>query len=67
MTAFVPGLELSRDFYRELVRPILDADFPGLLHGAAMLGRGSEVLGFDDEAADDEDGAMSELSGGHIR
>ena len=30
MTAFVPGLELSQDPYHELVRPILDADFPGL-------------------------------------
>lgn len=55
MTAFVPGLELSREFYHELVRPILDARFPGLPHGAALLGRGSEVLGFDDEMSTDHD------------
>lgn len=55
MTTFVPGLELSRQFYQMLVRPILDARFPGLPHGAALLGRGSEVLGFDDEMSTDHD------------
>ena len=55
MTAFVSGLELSRQFYRRLVRPILDAGFPGVQHGAALLGRGSEVLGFDDEMSTDHD------------
>lgn len=55
MTAFVPGLELSRQFYHGLVRPILDARFPGLPHSAALLGRGSEVLGFDDEMSTDHD------------
>jgi hypothetical protein len=55
MPSFVPGLELSRNFYHELVRPILDVDFPGLLYSAALLGRGSEVLGFDDEMSTDHD------------
>ena len=55
MSAFVPGLELSRDLYHELVRPILDAEFPGLLYSAALLGRGSEVLGFDDQMSTDHD------------
>ena len=55
VSAFVPGLELSRQFYAELVRPILDARFPGLPHSAALLGRGSEVLGFDDEMSTDHD------------
>ena len=44
---FIPGLELARRFYWEAVRPILDADFPGLRHSAALIGTGSEVLGFD--------------------
>lgn len=44
---FVPGLTLSERFYHEAVRPILDAGFPGLVHSAALLGPGSEVLGFD--------------------
>ncbi len=55
MSTFVPGLELSRQLYAEAVRPILDEGFPGLPHGAALLGRGSEVLGFDDEVSTDHD------------
>jgi len=53
MRAFIPGLELSRLCYQEAVRPILEAAFPGLPHSAALLGRGSEVLGFDDEMSAD--------------
>jgi hypothetical protein len=49
------GLELSRQFYQEAVRPVLDAAFPGMAHSAALLGRGSEVLGFDDEMSRDHD------------
>jgi hypothetical protein len=55
VSAFVPGLELSRQLYLELIRPILDGRFPGLPHGAALLGRGSEVLGFDDQMSTDHD------------
>lgn len=53
MTAFISGLDLSRQFYQEAVRPVLDAAFPGMPHSAALLGRGSEVLGFDDEMSRD--------------
>jgi hypothetical protein len=53
VSAFISGLELSRLFYQEAVRPILEAGFSGLPHGAALLGRGSEVLGFDDEMSRD--------------
>lgn len=51
--AFISGLDLSRQFYQEAVRPGLDAAFPGMPHSAALLGRGSEVLGFDDEMSRD--------------
>jgi hypothetical protein len=44
---FVPGLELSERFYTRAVRPILDLEFPGVAHSAALLGWGSDVLGFD--------------------
>ncbi|WP_163509868.1 DUF4037 domain-containing protein [Fodinicola acaciae] len=44
---FIPGLQLSRLFYAEAVRPLLDRHFPGLPHAAARIGSGSEVLGFD--------------------
>ena len=45
--AFVPGRELSAAFYAEIVRPILDWKQPGLVHSAALIGSGSEVVGFD--------------------
>jgi hypothetical protein len=47
------GLELARGFYFEAVRPILERWFPALEHAAALLGSGSEVLGFDDETSTD--------------
>ena len=53
--AFLPGCELSRRFYWEAVRPLLDLHFPGLPHAAALIGPGSEVLGFDSELSMDHD------------
>jgi hypothetical protein len=47
------GLELSRRFYFEAVRPILERRLPELQHAAALIGYGSEVLGFDDEMSRD--------------
>jgi len=44
---FIPGLDLCERFYHEAIRPILDRNFPGLAHSAALIGPGSEVLGFD--------------------
>lgn len=44
---FVPGLTLSEHLYRRHVGPLLAAHFPNLAHSAALLGPGSEVLGFD--------------------
>jgi hypothetical protein len=50
---FIPGLKLSRRFYAELVQPLLDRHFPNLPHAAALIGYGSEVLGFDTEMSTD--------------
>lgn len=47
------GLELSETFYEEAVKPILTAHFPQLTYSAALLGPGSEVLGFDDDQSTD--------------
>ncbi|GAA6524782.1 DUF4037 domain-containing protein [Intrasporangium sp. DVR] len=55
MSTFVPGAELSRRLYDEVVQPVLSAGFAQLPHSAALLGRGSEVLGFDDEMSTDHD------------
>ncbi len=52
---FLPGRELSRRFYWEAVRPLLDLHFPGLPHAAALIGPGSEVLGFDTKLSMDHD------------
>jgi hypothetical protein len=47
MPDFIPGSQLSESYYREAVRPILDDHCPGLTHSAALIGFGSDVLGFD--------------------
>src|SRR3954463_13477119 len=47
MPDFIPGLQLSEAYYREVVRPVLDAAFPELVYAAALIGTGSDVLGFD--------------------
>ncbi len=52
-TPFIPGLVLCGAFYAEGVRPILVDAFPGLAHSAALIGDGSEVLGFDDAMSTD--------------
>jgi len=53
MPEFIKGLELSRLFFEEAVRPVLQREFPSLRYAAALLGTGSEVLGFDDEMSAD--------------
>jgi hypothetical protein len=50
---FTPGLELSQAFYKEAVKPILDLDFRDFKYSAALIGSGSEVLGFDTELSSD--------------
>ena len=48
MTAkFIPGIQLCGQFYAHIVRPLLDIHFPELNHSAALIGNGSETLGFD--------------------
>jgi hypothetical protein len=44
---FVPGVELSGRYFRDLVEPILAREFPDLRYSAALIGYGSEILGFD--------------------
>jgi hypothetical protein len=52
---FVPGLRLAREFYATCARPLLESQFPGLAYAAALLGPGSEVLGFDSQRSTDHD------------
>ena len=53
MSEPVRGLGLSRYFFSEVVKPLVDRRFPALRYAAAMLGPGSEVLGYDDEMSTD--------------
>ena len=52
---FVPGLELSKAFFEEIVQPLLKEDFAALNYSAALLGDGSEVLGYDTSISMDHD------------
>jgi hypothetical protein len=47
MNPFVPGLDLAEGFFAVHVQPILAGAFPQLRYSAALIGSGSEVLGFD--------------------
>jgi hypothetical protein len=53
--AFVPGLRLNERFYAEAVKPILDAEFPTLRYSAALIGYGSDVLGYDTARSTDHE------------
>ena len=51
------GLELSRNYYEQFGRPMLEAQFPELLPFLAvgLFGKGSECFGYDDELSRDHD------------
>ena len=49
------GLSLSGAYFRDIVAPILAKAFPRLSYAAALIGPGSEVLGFDDARSRDHD------------
>ncbi len=53
MADFLPGRELSRLFFEEAVKPVLDAEFPDLRYDAGLIDSGSEVLGFDTPMSSD--------------
>ena len=47
------GLELAHGFYVDAVAPLLDRYAGDLSYSAALIGPGSEVLGFDDDISTD--------------
>lgn len=53
--AFIPGLRLGSMFYQEAVRPMLAESFPALRYSAALIGPGSDVLGYDTLRSTDHD------------
>ncbi|HME55216.1 MAG TPA: DUF4037 domain-containing protein [Candidatus Lokiarchaeia archaeon] len=50
---FIPGLILSEMFFHDIVKPIIDEYYPDLQYSAALIGRGSEILGLDDAVSTD--------------
>jgi hypothetical protein len=48
MSDFINGLLLNELFYEEVVAPILHWHFPDIKYSAALIGWGSDVLGYDD-------------------
>lgn len=53
MPDFVPALALCRAFHEELIAPLLRERFPDVPYSAALLGTGSEILGYDDARSTD--------------
>jgi hypothetical protein len=49
------GIDLSRAFFDEVVKPILTSHLPDGAYAAGRLGPGSDVLGLDDEVSRDHD------------
>jgi hypothetical protein len=44
---FLPGLDLNRLFFQQVIKPLLDEHFPILRYSAGIMGEGSDVLRFD--------------------
>jgi hypothetical protein len=53
MVNFVKGLELSRGYYHDLIKPLLNKQYPALKYTAGLIGYGSDVLGYDTEISRD--------------
>ena len=53
MDNFISGLELNELYYNEVVEPILKQHFQEMPYSAALIGWGSEVLGYDDVQSTD--------------
>ncbi len=53
--SWISGLDLAQCLHEDGVAPVLSAGFPGMPYSACLLGRGSEVLGFDTSQSMDHD------------
>ncbi len=55
MVEFIKGLELSKIAYEKNIKQLIEEKYPNLKYTAGRLGKGSEVLGYDDEMSMDHD------------
>ncbi|ACT01519.1 DUF4037 domain-containing protein [Paenibacillus sp. JDR-2] len=55
MNGHTTGVQLSQLFYEDYILPRLSSAMPALLYSSALLGPGSEVLGFDTPMSRDHD------------
>ncbi|WP_054025087.1 DUF4037 domain-containing protein [Bacillus sp. FJAT-28004] len=53
--SFINGIELCRRFHTEVVEPVMTDSYPLLSYSSALMGPGSEVLGYDTEMSTDHD------------
>lgn len=53
--SFIKGIELCRRFHIEIVEPVMTDSYPFLSYSSALIGPGSEVLGYDTEMSTDHD------------
>lgn len=53
MPDVISGMDLNQLFYEQVVAPILGSHFPELKYSAALIGWGSDVLGYDDPQSTD--------------
>jgi len=51
------GLDLSRAYYNQIIKPLINDNLPQIAdnHAAALIGWGSDVLGNDDELSRDHE------------
>ncbi|QJC52063.1 DUF4037 domain-containing protein [Paenibacillus albicereus] len=52
---FRKGIELCRRYHRDIIEPFMASRYPHLAYSSALLGPGSEVLGYDTEMSADHD------------
>ncbi|MGO4106246.1 DUF4037 domain-containing protein [Paenibacillus sp. YAF4_2] len=53
--SFIKGIELCRRFHVEFVEPVMTSHYSFLSYSSALIGPGSEVLGYDTEMSTDHD------------
>ncbi len=51
--SFIPGIELNKGFYIEVIKPLIGEAYPDLRYTSSLIGYGSDVLGYDNPTSMD--------------